>query len=183
MGEVSERSLASEKTSILDLSPHKLNKVKKYKRVHPEDFDVEVLMAAAREGRLYVDEKKKSVSKEDVKQKVRAYVARILVFVTPKFRSSIDELWEQILACDDFMDFLTPSCKSRKCREFNKYNVMRIIGILREKGVYEHYSDRKYTALLEQTNKDCSYRSYLGMGIEQRSLRIKIRQIVTLTFG
>ena len=28
MGEVSERSLASEKTSILDLSPHKLNKMK-----------------------------------------------------------------------------------------------------------------------------------------------------------
>lgn len=140
-------------------------------------------MAAAREGRLYVDEKKKGVNKEEVKNEVRAYVARIRVFVTPKFRSSIDELWEQILACDDFVEILMPGGKSRKCREFNKYNVMRIIGVLREKDVYERYSDRKYAALLEQTNKDCSYRSYLGMGLEQRCLLVKIRQIVTLTFG
>ena len=60
---------------------------------------------------------------------------------------------------------------------------MRIIGVLREKDVYERYSDRKFAALLEQTEKDCSYRSYLGMGLEQRNLLIKIRQIVTLTFG
>ena len=157
--------------------------MKKLTRVSPEDFDVEALMAAAREGRLYVDEKKKGVSKEEVKNEVRAYVARIRVFVTPKFRSSIDELWEEILACDDFIEFLTPGDKSRKCREFNKYNVMRIIGVLREKDVYERYSDRKYAALLEQTDKDSSYRSYLGMGLEQRHLLVKIRQIVTLTFG
>ena len=68
------------------------------KQVRPEDFDVETLMAAAREGRLYVDETEKTVSKEQVKREVRAYVARIKVFVTPKFRSSIDELWEKILA-------------------------------------------------------------------------------------
>ena len=183
LGEVSERSLASEKTSILDLSPHKLNKVKDLKQVRPEDFNVELLIAAAREGRLYVDEGKKIVSKEEIKKEVRAYVARIRVFVTPKFRSSIDELWEQILACDDFIEFLTPGSKSRKCREFNKYNVMRIIGVLREKDVYERYSDRKYASLLELTDKDCSYRSYLGMGLEQRHLLVKIREIVTLTFG
>lgn len=157
--------------------------MKKLKQVRPEDFDAELLMVVAQEGRLYVDETENTVSKELVKREVRAYVARIKVFVTPKFRSSIDELWEQILACDDFIEFLTPGGRSRKCREFNKYNVMRIIGVLREKDVYERYSDRKFAALLEQTEKDCSYRSYLGMGLEQRNLLIKIRQIVTLTFG
>ena len=60
---------------------------------------------------------------------------------------------------------------------------MRIIGVLREKDVYEHYSDRKFASLLEQTKRDCSYRCYLGMGLEQRCLLVKIRQIVTLTFG
>ena len=152
--------------------------MKKLKQVRPEDFDVEKLMAAAREGRLYVDESRKTVSKEEIIDKVRAYIERIREFVTPGFRSSVDELWEQILTCDEFVKFLTPGTKAKKCRVFDKYSVMRIIGVLREKGVYEPYSDRKYIALLEETNKDCSYRSYLGMGLEQRELLLKIRSIV-----
>ena len=149
-----------------------------FKRVRPEDFDVERLMAAAREGRLYVDETRTEVSKEEVIIKVRAYVKRIKVFVTKAFSQSIDDLWEQILANDEFVAFLTPGSKAKKCRVFDKYSVMRIIGVLREKDVYERYSDRKYIALLEETNKDCSYRSYLGMGLEQRDLLVKLRQIV-----
>lgn len=148
------------------------------KRVRPEDFDVETLMAAARDGRLYVDEGKKRASKEQVVKDVRAYVRRISVYVTPKFRSSVDKLWEHILSNDEFVDFLTPGTKARKCRDFDKYNLMRIIGVLREKGVYEFYSDRKYDALLEPGEKESPYRRYLGMGIEQRPLLVKIREIV-----
>ena len=154
--------------------------MKKLTRVRPEDFDAELLTPAAREGRLYVDESRKAVSKEEVIDKVRAYVERIREFVTPGFRSSVDELWENILNCDDFVAFLTPSNKARRCRDFNKYNVMRIIGVLREKDVYEHFSDRQYDALLEPDVNDSPYRKYLGIGIEQRSLLIKIRQIVAL---
>ena len=149
-----------------------------FKQVRPEDFDVELLLAAAREGRLYVDETKKEVSRETIIIEVRAYVQRIKVFVTKQYRSSIDDLWEQILASDDFVMFLTPGCKAKKCKVFDKYNVMRIIGVLREKDVYEHYSDLKYNALLEQTDKDSPYRKYLGMGLEQRYLLVKLRQIV-----
>ena len=149
-----------------------------FKQVRPEDFDVELLLAAAREGRLYVDEARKEVSRETIIIEVRAYVQRIKVFVTKQYRSSIDDLWEQILASDDFVTFLTPSCKAKKCKVFDKYNVMRIIGVLREKDVYEHYSDLKYNALLEQTDKDSPYRKYLGMGLEQRHLLVKLRQIV-----
>ena len=178
MGEVSERSLASEKDPFLELLPHKLNIVRKLKRVHPEDFNVEQLMAAAREGRLYVDEKRNEVSKEEVIIKVRAYIARIRIFVTFKFRSSVDELWEKLLTTDEFVDFLMPSNKARLCKEFDKYNVMRIIGVLREKGVYERYSDRKYDALLEPGTKESPYRRYLGMGIEQRKLLVIIREMV-----
>lgn len=105
------------------------------KRVRPEDFDVETLMAAARDGRLYVDEGKKRANKEQVVKDVRAYVRRISVYVTPKFRSSVDKLWEHILSNDEFVNFLTPGTKARKCRDFDKYNLMRIIGVLREKGV------------------------------------------------
>jgi hypothetical protein len=49
---------------------------KSLKQVHPEDFDAEALMAAAREGRLYVDEGINQVSSEQVIEDVRANVAR-----------------------------------------------------------------------------------------------------------
>ena len=152
--------------------------MRKLKQVHPEDFDVKKLLAAARDGRLYVDESRKAVSKKEVIIKVRAYVERIREFVTPRFRSSVDELWDNILACDEFVAFLTPSNKARMFRDFNKYNLMRIIGVLREKGVYEYYNDLQFNARLENTDKDTPYRKYLSMGLEQRSLLIKIRGIV-----
>lgn len=50
---------------------------KDLKQVRPEDFDVEALMAAAREGRLYVDEGINQVCSEQVVEDVRANVARI----------------------------------------------------------------------------------------------------------
>ena len=135
-------------------------------------------MAAAQKGRLYIDESKKEVSKEEIIKEVRAYVQRIKVFVTKAYSSKIDDLWENILANDDFVSFLSPGHKARKCQVFNKYNLMRIIGVLREKDVYERYSDRQYIALLEQTDKDSSYRCYLGAGINQRHLLLELRQIV-----
>ena len=139
---------------------------------------MKALLAAAREGRLYVDENKKEVSRDIITQEVRAYVGRIKVLVTKEFSSSIDDLWERILSTEEFVELLTPSCKAKKYRIFNKYSVMRIIGVLREKGVYEYYNDSKYNALLEQTNIDTPYRKYLGMGFEQRHLLVEIRKIV-----
>ena len=153
---------------------------KNMKQVHPEDFDVERLLTAAREGRLYVDENRTAVSREQVIKEVRAYVARIKVMATKRFSSSVDELWDEILANEGLVDFLMPGTKARKCTMFDKYNVMRIIGVLREKGVYESLNDSEYNCLLEQTRKDTSYRKYLGMGIEnrQRHLLKTIRRIV-----
>ena len=152
--------------------------MKKSRQVRPEDFDVQMLMKAAQEGKLFIIEDDETMSKEETISEVRAYVKRIKEFVTPGFLDSVDDIWEQILATDVFVDMLMPGSKSRKCRTFDKYNVMRLIGVLREKGVYEQRSDRKFISLLEQTDKDCSYRCYLGMGVEQRSQLLKIRQIV-----
>ena len=135
-------------------------------------------MEAAREGRLYVDESKKKVNKQQIIREVRAYVARIGGLVTKEFSSSIDDLWEQILSTDEFVALLTPSSKAKKCREFNKYNVMRIICVLREKGVYKDLNDSTYNSILEQTDIDTPYRKYLSKGLEQRHLLVKLRQIV-----
>ena len=148
------------------------------KQVRPEDFDVEALMAAAREGRLYVDEKKKTVNKEQVKRDVRAYVARISPLVTRRYRSTIDELWEEIFGNDVLMDLMMPKPKARKCRDFDKYGVMRIVGVLREKGIYEYRSAPQFNALLEQPGQDSPYRRYLGQGFEQRAQLLALRSIV-----
>ena len=152
--------------------------MKQFRQVRPEDFDVELLMAAAREGKLYVDETRPEGSREGILVEVRAYERRIKMFVTKPYISKVDDLWEQILTSDDFVTFLTPGSKAKKCKVFDKYSVMRIIGVLREKDVYERYSDRKFDALLEPEMKDSPYRKYLGMGLEQRALLIKLRQIV-----
>ena len=135
-------------------------------------------MEAAREWRLYVDESKKKVNKQQIIREVRAYAARIGGLVTKEFSSSIDDLWEQILSTDEFVALLTPSSKAKKCREFNKYNVMRIICVLREKGVYKDLNDSTYNSILEQTDIDTPYRKYLSKGLEQRHLLVKLRQIV-----
>ena len=151
---------------------------KDFKQVRPEDFDVEVLMAAAREGRLYIDESKQEVNKEQVIIKVRAYVGRIKVFVTPKFFSIVDKLWEEIFRCDILMELLMPKPRARKCRGFDKYGVMRIVGVLREKGVYEQRSDPQYDALFEEESKDSPYRRYLSQGLEKHNQLVALRGIV-----
>ena len=151
---------------------------KQISQVNPEDFDVQMLLQAAREGRLYVEEEEKTVSREYIINNVRAYIQRINPLVTRRYRTVIDMLWEEIFQSEALVKLLMPKPKARKCRDFDKYGVMRLIGVLREKDVYERYSDRKYMALLEQTQRDCSYRSYLGMGLEERSMLVIIRQIV-----
>ena len=162
---------------------------KTLKRVRPEDFDVQMqqLRQAAREGRLYIVEVKTIVSREQIIEEVRAYVGRIKVLTTPKYYSSVDEIWEQILSTNEFVDFLTPGTKARKCKLFDKYNVMRIIGVLRENGVYQNLSDHKFDALLEPEVKDSCYRKSLGEGLRQSALMAKLKKILwnlqTLTFG
>ena len=151
---------------------------KQISQVNPEDFDVQMLLQAAREGRLYVEEEEKTVSREYIINNVRAYIQRINPLVTRRYRTVIDMLWEEIFQSEALVELLMPKPKARKCRDFDKYGVMRLIGVLREKDVYERYSDLKYNALLEQTDKDSPYRKYLGMGLEQRNLLVKLRQIV-----
>ena len=90
----------------------------------------------------------------------------------------VGEVWEQILCDDDFIDYLMPGSKATLCCDFNKYSVMRIVCVLREHGVYEQYSDRKYDALFEPEVKDSPYRKYLGKGINEHYLLIKIRKIL-----
>ena len=146
----------------------------------PEDFDVQVLFDAAREGFDSVIIRFPSpANKYEVRREVRAYISRIKCYVTQEFQTSIDALWDTLLNNDEFVDFFLPGRKAKKCRTFDKYHVVRVIGVLREQGVYKPYSDRKFDALLEQPGKDSPYRRYLSMGLEEAALLKKARELVT----
>ena len=157
-------------------------------QVTPESFNVKQLYKAACEGRLRLivsdDETNQEVFDID---EIRSYVQRVKPFVTHKYKNTVDDIWEQVLSTAEFIELLKPDSKARKCKSFNKYSVMRLIGVLRELGVYEQRSDRKFNALLEQTTQDSPYRKYLSMGLERHALLIILRQLVTqiqtLTFG
>ena len=149
---------------------------KNLRKVLPDDYDKETLWAAVQEGRVYIDESQK-VRKEDIKKEVRKYVQQLKPLVTNRFANHVDDIWEKIFACDELMKLLMPSAKARKFKAFNKYNVMRIIGVLREAGVYEPHNDRVYIARLEHTDKDNSYRCYIGKGIEQHPLQMELTKL------
>ena len=105
-------------------------------------------------------------------------MARIGQLVTPRIKTSADALWEDIFSNDQLMGLLMPKPKARKCKTFDKYGVMRLIGVLREHEVYQPLSDRKIMMLLEQNDKDSPYRKFLSMGIEQYVLIVKLRKII-----
>ena len=148
------------------------------KQVRPEDFDVLRLWNFTREGRLFIDETVAPTDRETVRKNVHAYVRRIDSLVTNPFRASIDALWDDIFCCDELMAMMMPKPKARKCRDFDKYGVMRIVGVLREKGVYEQYSDPQYDAMLETKGKDSSYRRYLSQGLENKRQLTALRHIL-----
>lgn len=145
----------------------------------PEDFDVQVLYDAAREGVDCVTIKfSNPVNKDEVRREVRAYISRIRCYVTQEFQTTIDALWDSLLIAEEFDNYFLPGTKAKKCRTFDKYHVMRVVGVLRELGVYKAYSDRKYDALLEQPGTDSPYRRYLSMGFEEPTLLAFVRKIV-----
>ena len=147
------------------------------KKVRPEDYDKETLWAAALEGRLYIKEPE-NTCKESVIHEVRQYVKQLHPFVNSRFRDHVDDIWEQIFACDELAELLIPNPKPRKFRAFNNYNTIRIIGVLREMGAYQPYKHQTFITQLEHSQGDNSYRSFMGRGIEQRHLLKKIQEIV-----
>lgn len=144
----------------------------------------EVLLAA-HEGRLVmVAEARKAVAREAMIENVRRYVRRIDRLVQPSWKNKIGKVWDAIFEEEIFVEMLMPSSKARKCRDFNKYSVMRIVGFLRSHGVYDEcVNDSQLCAALEDTAKDLSYRSYIGRGFDLRETRKLLTGILgNLTF-
>ena len=138
------------------------------------------VLAAAREGRLLIKPReRKTPRREEVIESVRAYVSQIDGLAQPNWAGRVSMVWEAIFDENDFVDLLMPGPKMRKFRDFNKYSVMRLVGMLRSHGVYDEcVNDSQLCAALEHTAKDSSYRSYIGLGLESRELRRLIIEVL-----
>lgn len=118
---------------------------------------------------------KSQPSVEEVRQHVSLYVKSAHHLATSQWRGKIAALWSKVLSDKDFLQLLMPTPKARKCRDFNKYSVMRLLGVMRSHGVYpEELRDVDFCNALEHSQGDNSYRSYLGQGIEDRALRKRL---------
>lgn len=154
---------------------------KKLKKVLPQDLaqNMNALMLAAKEGRLYVDTERKEVSRTQVINDVRTYVSQIKWLATREWQSAIDDVWEELFSTEEFVGMLMPGKKTRKFRKFNKYGVMRIVGVLRSHNVYDEcINDSRLCFELEHTEGDNAYRSYIGMGFEERQMLKKMSEIL-----
>ena len=92
------------------------------KKVRPQDLvkNVEQLMEAAQEGRLYLAVNEVP-SEDEVKNHVRAYVGQIRPLATGGWQNKVDDLWEKVFRHPELMAMLLPKPRARKCRNFDKY--------------------------------------------------------------
>ena len=150
----------------------------KIRKVVREDLKhMDWFLTAIDEGRVRIEITDDSVSRHAVINNVRAYVARIEGIVAKKYRDSIKCLWDRLLETDNVADMMMPSARARKCREFDKYNVVRVIGVLMEHGFYDYHEQQDIMEMLEGEREN-SYRSYLGKGIDDAVIRREIRAIL-----
>ena len=133
--------------------------------VHPEDFDVQTLRQAAREGRLYVAQP--PLTEEEAKAKLQKGCAQILDYVKRidcyATLPAVGELWSEIVSDELIQPTLFFKRYSRNRGEVNWYRVTAIVCLLREEEVYQ----KKVTAVqlhcvMEGTKSRTSV--YSGMG-------------------
>lgn len=150
---------------------------KKLRKVVREDLKHMDILGAIEKGMVYIEVPEESVSRHAVINNVRAYVARIEGIVAKKYQDSINSLWDRLLETDNVVDMMMPSARASKCWEFDKYNVIRLIGVLMEHGFYDYCKQQDVMEMLEG-DRENSYRCYLGKGIDDADLGREIRDIL-----
>ena len=127
--------------------------MKKLTKVRPEDFDVEMLLAAAREGRLFLEEKSESAEETlaRCRQEALAYVKPIEAFASDEWAPYIYKEWEAIVCEDAFATNLVIK-KGRMRGQLNRYFITAIVVIMRESGLYQREVPAvKLHVLMEKT--------------------------------
>ena len=150
------------------------------KKVHPEDFDAEVLLAAAREGRLYVESNLDDATTDQLlfqcRQEALDYVSAIDTFAAPEWLPHIKEVWQTILNDEAFASSLMMQ-KGRNRWRLNKYVVTNIVLHLQVLGVYSGDNLFLLHKELEHVNQKNSIYKSMGKYSLTAKQRRKIREL------
>ena len=155
-------------------------------KVSPKELTEKPAMIrkAAQEGLLLLVVTDEAEVRNEVAGEVCRYVAQIAGYASPQWRGRIGALWQRICDEEPFIGLLLPGPKCRKCTSMHKYNVMRIIGVLREQGVYdEAVTCVQLCRTLEYGDKpdapyDSSYRSYICKGLDNSKLLNQLLKMI-----
>jgi len=147
-------------------------------RVRPEDFDAEKLMAAAQEGRLYIDETDNATALAQqlmqCQREALVYVGTIEEFVVPEWMPHIKTLWTTLLVDPLFTPHLVLQ-KGKHQGMLNKYLVTSIVFHLQVLGVYRCSNLLELHKMLEGVNEKNSIyknaRSYSLSTTQKQRLR------------
>ena len=108
----------------------------KIKEVRPEDFDAQVLLALAREGKLYMKVEARKVSEKELlarcQQEALEYVRAIDEYAADEWRPCINKVWEQLVQEPMIATGLVMAQK--KC--LNRYFLMSLVTQLQALGIY-----------------------------------------------
>lgn len=177
MGEVSERSLASEKVPILELLPHKLDKVysKNFKRLLPKEFDAALLEKLVKEGRVYVNVPKVS-DKDAYMREILDYVKSIRKYAAAEWSGRIDEVWQKLVHIEGLADFLTMK-RGLQAGHMNRYAVMNLICRMQSFGIYrKDVTTLKFNQELEGTTQRSRYYTSYGNYAPDKEARGVLRE-------
>ena len=155
-------------------------------KVSPKELTEKPAMIrkAAKEGLLLLVVTDEAEVRNQVAGEVCRYVAQIAGYASPQWRGRIGALWQRICDEEPFMGLLLPGPKCRKCTSMHKYNVMRIIGVLRAQGVYdEAVTCVQLCRTLEYGDEpdapyDSSYRSYICKGLDDSKLLNQLLKMI-----
>lgn len=153
--------------------------MKKMQEVRPEDFDVEMLLAAAREGRLFLEEKSESAEETlaRCRQEALAYVKPIEAFASDEWAPYINKVWEAI-AYDDLFSPMLLMQKGRMRGQLNRYFITNIVFLLNALNIYQCDNLIMLHRTLERVEtKNSIYKSASSYCL-CKAQRLKIREIL-----
>ena len=145
-----------------------------------EDFNIDTLREAFRQGRLYIRTEAKSATsiREEGIQSILQYVSRIEACASQAYASSIHQLWEAILHSPELGDLFFLNRYSSNRGQPNWYRVNAVMTVLLEHNIYrqEEYTAVQLPLRMEQSDKRNSH--YTSMNrylLERHQIRILLQ--------
>ena len=142
-----------------------------------EDFNIDTLREAFRQGRLYIRTEAKPATsiREEGIQSILQYVSRIHACASQAYAPTIHQLWEAILHSPELGDLFFLNRYSSNRGQPNWYRVNAVVTVLLERHIYrqDQYTAVQLHLLMEQSDKRNSH--YTSMNrylLERHQIRI-----------